>query len=104
MHKSTIVIPTGPVRSSDAKLRRAQSLALSNGTALRIARELIRRKLAGQEQVARYKLLDSSTADTIARFTGDLRQADSISTIRLIDLIPGTVRFLMGPSTRLQGH
>ncbi len=81
----SVLATTGPVRSSDAKLRRAQSLSLSNGTALRIARELIRQKLVGQERVARHKLLDSSTADTIARFKAELPQADCISTIRLIE-------------------
>jgi CRISPR-associated endonuclease Cas1 len=81
----SVLATTGPVRSSDAKLRRAQSLALSNGTGLRIARELISKKLAGQEQVARHKLLDSSTADTIARYRAELPQADCISTIRLIE-------------------
>ncbi len=81
----SVLATTGPVRSSDSKLRRAQSLSLANGTALRIARELIRRKLAGQEQVARVKLLDSSTAETIARFAAELAGADSIETIRLIE-------------------
>lgn len=81
----SVVATIGPVRSSDAKLRRAQSLSISNGTALQIARELIRQKLVGQERVARHKLLDSSTADTIARYKADLPQADSISTIRLIE-------------------
>jgi CRISPR-associated endonuclease Cas1 len=81
----SVLATTGPVRSSDAKLRRAQSLSVSNGVAIRIARELIRRKLAGQEQVARHKLLDCSTADTIGRFSAELPQADDISTIRLIE-------------------
>jgi CRISPR-associated endonuclease Cas1 len=81
----SVLATTGPDRSSDAKLRRAQSLSLSNGTALRIARDLISKKLAGQEKVARHNLLDSSTADTIARYKADLPQADSISTIRLIE-------------------
>jgi CRISPR-associated endonuclease Cas1 len=81
----SVLATTGPVRSSDAKLRRAQSLSLSNGTALRIARELIRRKLSGQEDVARRKLLDSATADTIARYRAELPQSDSISTLRLIE-------------------
>src|SRR5207247_3729230 len=67
------------------KLRRAQSLAISNGEGLRIARDLISKKLSGQEQVARHKLLDSSTADTIARYNTELPQADNISTIRLIE-------------------
>lgn len=54
-----VLATTRPVRSSDAKLRRAQALAHHSGAALRITRELISRKLAGQEGVARDKLLDS---------------------------------------------
>lgn len=38
----------------------AQALAHSSGAALRISRELVGRKLEGQEQVARHKLLDTS--------------------------------------------
>lgn len=80
-----VLAVTGPVRSSDAKLRRAQALAHSSGAALRITRELIRRKLAGQEQVARDKLLDSTTADLIAQFSAEVPTGDSITTIRLIE-------------------
>src|SRR5215471_692348 len=80
-----VLAVTGPVRPSDAKLRRAQALAHSTGAALRIARELIRQKLAGQEQVARHKLLDSKTADTIARFRVEVPNADSIASVRLIE-------------------
>ena len=80
-----VLATTGPVRPSDAKLRRAQALAHSSGVALHISQELISRKLLGQEEVARNKLLDTSTADTIARFRADLPSADSISTIRLIE-------------------
>jgi CRISPR-associated endonuclease Cas1 len=80
-----VLASTGPVRSSEAKLRRAQALAHASGAALTITRELIRRKLDGQEHVARHKLLDTSTADTIARFKAELPTADCISTIRLIE-------------------
>jgi CRISPR-associated endonuclease Cas1 len=81
----SVLATTGPVRSSDSKLRRSQSLSISNGAGLRIARDLITKKLSGQEQVARHKLLDSSTADIIARYRAELPQADSLSTIRLIE-------------------
>jgi len=81
----SVLATTGPVRSSDAKLRRAQALAHSSGAALRITRELIRQKLAGQEQVARRKLLDSKTADTIAGFGAEVANADCIATVRLIE-------------------
>src|SRR5215469_2278117 len=80
-----VLFVTGPVRPSDAKLRRAQGLAHSSGAALRISRELISQKLAAQEKVARHKLLDSTTADGIARFRAELPGADSIATIRLIE-------------------
>jgi CRISPR/Cas system-associated endonuclease Cas1 len=81
----SVLATTGPVRSSDAKLRRAQALAHFSGAALRITRELITQKLTGQERVARNKLLDTGTADTIARFRSALLTADSIPTIRLIE-------------------
>lgn len=81
----SVLATTGPVRSSDAKLRRAQALSHHSGAALRIARELISQKLAGQERVARYKLLDSTTADAIAQFRAEVPSGDSITTIRLIE-------------------
>jgi CRISPR-associated endonuclease Cas1 len=81
----SVLATTGPVRSSDAKLRRSQALAHSSGAALRITRELISQKLAGQERVARYKLLDSTTADVIARFRAEVPTGDSVTTIRLIE-------------------
>ncbi len=80
-----VLATTGPVRSSDAKLRRAQALAHSSGAALRITRELISQKLDGQERVARNNLLDDATADKIARFRKDIPSADRIATIRLIE-------------------
>ncbi|HWO37073.1 MAG TPA: CRISPR-associated endonuclease Cas1 [Candidatus Acidoferrum sp.] len=80
-----VLFVTGPVRSSDAKLRRAQALAHSSGAALRISRELIRQKLVAQEQVARLKLLDSRTADEIARFRDELPRVESINSIRLME-------------------
>src|SRR5207247_1159316 len=58
----SVLATTGPVRPSDAKLRRAQAFAAQSEAGLLIARELISRKLAGQEQVARASLLDSLAA------------------------------------------
>jgi CRISPR-associated endonuclease Cas1 len=81
----SVLATTGPVRPSDAKLRRAQALAHSSGAALQISRELISQKLAGQEQVARNTLLDTTTADKIARFRAEVPTADSITTIRLLE-------------------
>jgi CRISPR associated protein Cas1 len=48
-------------------------------------RELIRQKLTGQELVARNKLLDTTTADAIARFSAELPTAENVASIRLIE-------------------
>jgi CRISPR/Cas system-associated endonuclease Cas1 len=76
---------TGPVRPSDAKLRRVQALAHSSDARLRITQELITRKLVGQEQVVRVKLLDSTTANIIAKFRAEVPPSDNVTTIRLIE-------------------
>jgi CRISPR-associated endonuclease Cas1 len=81
----SVLATTGPVRSSDAKLRRAQALAHVTGAAIQIAQELINRKLVGQEQVARDKLLDPKTADVIGRWRSKLPQALTPQTIRIIE-------------------
>src|SRR6266852_637344 len=41
----SVLATTGPIRSSDARLRRAQALAQQSGVALQIARALIEQKL-----------------------------------------------------------
>ena len=53
-----------------------------------IARELIVRKLAGQEQVARNKLVDSKTADSIAQFRYAVASAKTIEAICLLESRP----------------
>src|ERR1022692_3560901 len=73
-----VLTTTGPVPSSDARLRRAQALASQSGAALRIARELISRKLAGQERVVRDILLDSTTSRTIAQFRTEVDKAETM--------------------------
>ena len=81
----SVLATTGPVRPSDAKLRRAQALAVHSGADLLIARELISRKLAGQEQVARAKLRDPLTADSIAGFRSALPNTTRLDEIRMLE-------------------
>jgi len=81
----SVLATTGPVRPSDARLRRAQALSSQSGIAVQIARELIDRKLAGQERVARYKLLATQTADTISRYRAELAKADTPEAIRQVE-------------------
>jgi CRISPR-associated endonuclease Cas1 len=78
----SIIATTGPVRSSDARLRRAQSLAHQSGAALQIARELIDLKLVGQERLARDLLHNSSVAESIASARAALATAESIEAVR----------------------
>jgi len=78
-------VVTGPVSPSEARLRRAQALALSNGTALHIARELIAAKLRGQELLVREKLHNSAVADSIAALRDRLADAGELNTVRVIE-------------------
>ena len=61
------------------------ALASHLGIALYIARELIDKKLARQEWVARNKLLATQTADTISRYRRELVDADSPEAIRQVE-------------------
>lgn len=72
-------IPTvaGPVYPSDARLRRAQSLAENSGTALRLATELIRQKLLAQERFVRDQFQDLASAETISNQRHALMNARS---------------------------
>ena len=80
-----VLATTGPVRPSDARLRRAQALAEHSGAALVIARELISRKLAAQERVVRDKLLDSKTADVIAPLLAEVERAETMDAVRWLE-------------------
>ena len=78
-------VVTGPVWPSEARLRRAQALALGNGTALHIARELIAAKLRGQEALVREKLHNSAASDSIATLRNRLAHADELNAVRVIE-------------------
>ncbi len=80
-----VLCVTGPVRPSDARLRRAQAFAGRSMIGLEIARGLIEKKLIGQEDVARYKLLSENGADVISRYRSELPNAHTIERIRLIE-------------------
>ncbi len=81
----SVLVTTGPVRPSDARLRRAQALAHESGAALPIVRELIGRKLAAQERLARDCLRDSTAAQTIGQAHSALTSAGTIEAIRLLE-------------------
>ncbi len=83
----SVLITTGPVRSSDARLRRAQALAHHSGIALQIARDLLERKLAAQAQLIRDTLQDSSAADRIAEMRRGLRICQSVDALRPLEAL-----------------
>ena len=80
-----VLFATGPNAPSDVRLRRAQAVAHTSGAALRIARELIDQKLAGQEQVARYSLAAQECANKIHRYRSELAEADDLDRVRLVE-------------------
>jgi CRISPR-associated endonuclease Cas1 len=81
----SVLSVSGPVGPSDARLRRAQSLAHQSETAVRISRELISQKLQGQERVIRSVFRDSTIAETIASNRFALTTATTIQTIRQLE-------------------
>src|SRR6266566_2472476 len=78
----SVLVTTGPVRPSDARLRRAQSLAHDSGAALKIAIELVRQKLIGQERIVREQFQNEIAVETIARARSALMGATSSEEIR----------------------
>jgi CRISPR-associated protein Cas1 len=81
----SVLATAGPVRSSDARLRRAQSLAHQSDTALKISRELVCQKVAAQEQLARNRLHDVTAAEAISQALASLCKATTIQEIRICE-------------------
>jgi CRISPR-associated endonuclease Cas1 len=81
----SVLATTGPVRPSDARLRRAQALAINNSAGVQLATELISAKLAGQEKVARGRLENAIVADNIARFRRSLPSVRGLDAVLSIE-------------------
>jgi CRISPR-associated endonuclease Cas1 len=80
-----VLVITGPVHSADARLRRGQALALVNGAALKISRDLIAAKLEGQALVMAQDFRNPGVAEVITKFRAQLSTADTFERIRLIE-------------------
>jgi len=83
----SVLATTGPVRSSDARLRRAQALAHQSGVALEISKDLLDKKLIAQEQLVREKLQNSDAADRIAEMRRGLPICQSIDALRPLEAL-----------------
>jgi CRISPR-associated endonuclease Cas1 len=81
----SVLATTGPVRPSDARLRRAQALAGNTGVAIQLANNLIGQKLAGQERMARETLGNFIVADSIARLRNRIQSVRRIEDVLSIE-------------------
>jgi CRISPR-associated endonuclease Cas1 len=84
-----ILATTGPVASSDARLRRAQSTAHHSGVGLQIARFLIEQKIMGQETLVRDSLREAKAGQTIASVRIALEDTDSVDNLRYLEAQAG---------------
>jgi CRISPR-associated endonuclease Cas1 len=80
-----VLVTTGPVRPSDARLRRTQALAHQSGIALEIARELIHQKLVGQQSVLEKHFSAPSAVQIVINARNQLARAHDSDKIRLLE-------------------
>ncbi len=78
-----IVAAWGPAGLDDARLRRAQALAPGSGVGLKVARELVRRKLEGQLALLARLPDGQSSAAVIRENLGSLERASTPVRLRL---------------------
>lgn len=81
----TVLVATGPTGPRDARLRRAQALAMHSGAALAISKDLILRKLREQARVAREVLGNVVVADTIGGLGDGLKNANTVDELRVME-------------------
>jgi CRISPR-associated endonuclease Cas1 len=81
----TVLATTGPVRASDARLRRAQALGNESGAATLITMELISQKLFGQARVAKGCLNNPEVSEKITQLRTGVESANSIDKIRSLE-------------------
>jgi CRISPR-associated endonuclease Cas1 len=80
-----LLLSTGPVSSSDARMRRAQAMSKESPLALAVGRELIRQKLTGQERVLRDGLAQEAAADAVAMLRDSLVHLTTVDEIILCE-------------------
>lgn len=83
--RGKLLFVSGPTAPSNSRLRRAQSLSISNGTALGISKQLIAEKMDGQATLVRDMLGNSAAADAILRFKGELSEVDTLDKVRILE-------------------
>jgi CRISPR-associated endonuclease Cas1 len=81
--RGKLLFASTPTAPSDVRLRRAQCLALDNGTALKLSRELISQKIEGQAAIVRDMLGNPVAANAIRGFKAELAETHDIDAVRL---------------------
>lgn len=81
----SVLVATGPVGPRDARLRRAQALALGTDVAVSLNRELIEKKILGQERNARNVFDDESAAALIGTARAKLASASTVDDMRVAE-------------------
>jgi CRISPR-associated protein Cas1 len=90
---SETLLTSGRVDNDDARLRRAQALALYSPAGLAIARYLIAGKITGQAQVAATLLASPGTDETLAKLLEDLERCESLEEVQHIEAVAAAVYF-----------
>jgi CRISPR-associated endonuclease Cas1 len=81
----SVLLTTGPVAASDARLRRAQACAEHSGAAVIIVRELIGEKVSRQGELVRDRLGNPDLAKVIAASCQQLSKANTVQAIRFVE-------------------
>jgi CRISPR-associated endonuclease Cas1 len=89
--RGKLLFASTPTSPSDVRLRRAQCLALENGRALKISRELVSRKIEGQAAIVRDMLDNSVAAEAILRFKAELAETEDIDAVRLAEALAAKI-------------
>jgi CRISPR-associated endonuclease Cas1 len=81
----TVLATSGATSGDDARIRRAQALAMGTDTGLEIARYLISTKLHGQGRLAAGRLGQPNVASSIESITAMVDDAESLEEIRQLE-------------------
>lgn len=109
-----VVVASGPVGLDDARLRRAQALAVTNGAAINMARELVRRKMQGQLSMLERLPSGHELAAVIRQKLEAVDSAPDITRIRVVESAAAlaywqawekvAVRFVRRDESRVPDH
>lgn len=80
-----LIVAAGPSGLNDARLRRAQALAITNGVALKISRTLIRQKLEAQINLLQRLPKPGRAFWELSECLADIANAKSIEDLRLVE-------------------